>query len=84
MKHEIEKAAEMLSLGYTEHEIIRILRVPMKDAERLIDLATQWNDDTWTPMTDSVIDEMAEYYGEDEEYASTCVTGCDPAEYEAV
>lgn len=65
MKHEIEKAAEMLSLGYTEHEVIRILRVPMKDAERLINLAEQWNDDTWTPMTEEVVDEMAEYYGEE-------------------
>ena len=64
MKHEIEKAAEMLSLGYSEHEVIRILRVPMKDAERLINLAEQWNDDTWTPMTEEIIDEMALHYGE--------------------
>ena len=63
MKTTIEQAAEMLSLGYTEHEVIRILRVPMKDVERLINLAEQWNDDTWTPMTDNIIDEMAEYYG---------------------
>lgn len=64
MKQEIEKAAEMLALGYTEHEVIRILRVPMKDAERLIDLAEQWNDDTWVPMSDAVVDEMALHYGE--------------------
>ena len=65
MKATIEQAAEMLSLGYTEHEVIRILRVPMKDAERLINLAEQWNDDTWTPMTEEVVDEMAAYYGEE-------------------
>ena len=64
MKATIEQAAEMLSLGYTEHEVIRILRVPMKDAERLIDLAEQWNDDTWTPMTEEIIDEMALHYQE--------------------
>lgn len=64
MKQEIEKAAEMLSLGYTEHEVIRILRTPMKDAERLINLAEQWNDDVYVPYTEADVDAMAEYFGE--------------------
>lgn len=54
----------MLSLGYTEHEVIRILRTPMKDAERLINLAEQWNDDVYVPYTEADVDAMAEYFGE--------------------
>jgi len=65
MKDTIEKAAEMLSLGYTEHEIVRILRVPPSMADSLIQQAEQWNDITYVPYTDKDIDEMAEYYGEE-------------------
>jgi hypothetical protein len=65
MKDLIEQAAEMLSMGYSDHEVIRILGVPAKDAGGLIEAAERWNDDTWVPMTDEIIDEMAAYYGED-------------------
>ena len=65
MKDLIEQAAEMLSMGYSDNEVIRILRVPVKDANALIEAAERWNDDTWVPMTDEIIDEMAAYYGED-------------------
>ena len=64
MKATIESAAEMLSLGYTEHEIVRILHVPPSMAEDLIQKAEQWNDITFIPYTDKDIDDMADYYGE--------------------
>ena len=64
IKATIEKAAEMLSLGYTEHEIVRILHVPPSMAEDLIQKAEQWNDITYVPYTDRDIDDMADYYGE--------------------
>ena len=63
MKATIESAAEMLSLGYTEHEIVRILHVPPSMAEDLIQKAEQWNDTTFVPYTESDIDDMADYYG---------------------
>ena len=63
MKATIEHAAEMLSLGYTEHEIVRILHVPPSMAEDLIQKAEQWNDITYVPYTDRDIDDMADYYG---------------------
>ena len=65
MKDLIEQAAEMISMGYSDNEVIRILRVPVKDANALIEAAERWNDDTWVPMTDEIIDEMAAYYGEE-------------------
>jgi len=65
IKATIEKAAEMLSLGYTDHEIIRILRVPPSMAEDLIQSAEQWNDITYTPYTEKEVDGMADYYGEE-------------------
>ena len=65
MKATIEKAAEMLGLGYTEHEIVRILRVPPSMAEDLIQKAEQWNDITYVPYTEKDIDDMAGYYGEE-------------------
>ena len=65
MKATIEKAAEMLSLGYTDHEIVRILRVPPSIAEDLILKAEQWNDITYVPYTEKEVDDMADYYGED-------------------
>ena len=60
---EIEKIADMLTLGYTEHEIIRIMRVPPSMAEDLIQKAEQWNDQEFVPYTEDVVDEMAEYFG---------------------
>ena len=63
MKATIEHAAEMLSLGYTEHEIVRILHVPPSMAEDLIQKAEQWNDTTFVPYTEKDIDDMADYYG---------------------
>ena len=64
MKATIEKAAEMLSFGYTEHEIVRILRVPPSMADSFILQAEQWNDITYVPYTEKDIDDMADYYGE--------------------
>ncbi len=64
IKATIEKAAEMLSLGYSEHEIVRILRVPPSMAEDLIQAAEQWNDISYVPYTEKDIDDMADYYGE--------------------
>ena len=61
----IEKAAEMLSLGYTEHEIVRILHIPASIAEDLIQKAEQWNDITYVPYTEKEVGDMADYYGED-------------------
>ena len=64
IKATIEKAAEMLSLCYSEHEIVRILRVPPSMAEDLIQAAEQWNDISYVPYTEKDIDDMADYYGE--------------------
>ena len=64
MKATIESAAEMLSLGYTEHEIVRILHVPPSMAEELIQKAEQWNDTTFVSYTEKEVDDMASYFGE--------------------
>ena len=64
MKATIESAAEMLSLGYTEHEIIRIMHIPPSMAEDLIQKAEQWNDQEFVPYTEEEVDDMAGYYGE--------------------
>ena len=63
MKATIEHAAEMLSLGYTEHEIVRILHVPPSMAEELIQKAEQWNDQEFVTYTEEELDVMADYYG---------------------
>ena len=55
----------MLSLGYTEHEIVRILHVPPSMAEDLIQKAEQWNDEVYVSYTEKDIDAIAAYYGED-------------------
>jgi hypothetical protein len=39
----IEQTAEMLRLGYSEHEIVRILRIPMFMADKVIESADSWN-----------------------------------------
>jgi len=43
MKELIGEAAEMMCLGYTDHEIIRILRIPASQANDLIEAAEEWN-----------------------------------------
>ena len=63
MKDLIEKAAEMLTLGYTDHEIVRILRIPPSTADSFILQAEQWNDIAFVPYTESDIDDMADYFG---------------------
>ena len=63
MKDLIEKAAEMLTLGYTDHEIVRILRIPPSTADSFILQAEQWNDTTFVPYTESDIDDMSDYFG---------------------
>ena len=55
----------MLSLGYTEHEIVRIMRIPPSMADSLIQQAEQWNDQEFVPYTEDVVDEMADYFGEE-------------------
>ena len=65
MRDNIEQAAAMLSLGYTEHEIVRIMHVPPSMAEELIQKAEQWNDQEFVPYTEEVVDAMADYYGEE-------------------
>ena len=64
MKATIENAAEMLGLGYTEHEIVRILHVPPSMAEDLIQKAEQWNDQEFVPYTEEEVDDMARYFEE--------------------
>lgn len=65
MRDSIEQAAAMLSLGYTEHEIVRIMRIPPSMADSLIQQAEQWNDQEFVPYTEEVVDEMADYFGEE-------------------
>ena len=60
----IEQIADMLRLGYTEHEVVRILHIPPHLAETIIQQAEQWNDITYVPYTEKDIDDMADYYGE--------------------
>ena len=65
MKDSIEQAAAMLSLGYTEHEIIRIMHIPPSMAEDLIQKAEQWNDQEFVTYTEEELDVMADYYDEE-------------------
>jgi len=65
MKDTIEQIAEMLILGYTEHEIVRILRIPPGMAEELIQKAEQWNDQEFVTYTEEELDTMADYYDEE-------------------
>ena len=64
MKDLIEKAAEMLTLGYTDHEIVRIMHIPPSMAEDLIQKAEQWNDQEFVPYTEEEVDDMARYFEE--------------------
>jgi len=61
----VERIADMLGLGYTEHEIIRILGIPTNQAEDLIQLAEQLNDQSSVPYSGEYLDELASYYGEE-------------------
>ena len=65
MKSMIEEVAELLTLGYSAHEITRIFHIPVSVAEDIIQQAEQLNDTVYVPYTDEIVDEMAEYYGED-------------------
>ena len=65
MKSMIEEVAELLNLGYTSHEITRIFHIPVSQAEDIIQQAEQLNDTVFQPYTDEIVDEMAEYYGEE-------------------
>ena len=60
----IEQIADMLRLGYTEHEVVRILAIPPHLAEGIIQQAEQWNDEEFVPWTDDVVDDMATKYEE--------------------
>ena len=65
MKDTIEQIAEMLIIGYTEHEIVRILHIPPSMAEDLIQKAEQWNDQEFVTYTEEELDVMADYYDEE-------------------
>jgi len=68
----VGEAAEMMCLGYTDHEIIRILRVPASQANDLIIAAEDWNYEIdmqnrqgSESYTEEIVDDMAAFYGED-------------------
>jgi hypothetical protein len=72
MKELIGEAAEMMCLGYTDHEIVRILRIPASQANELIELAEEWNYNvdmnnrySAESYTEEIVDDMAALYGED-------------------
>ena len=64
----------MMCLGYTDHEIIRILRVSPSQANELIIAAEDWNYEIdmqnrqgMESYTEEIVDDMAAFYGEDDE-----------------
>ena len=66
------EAAEMMCLGYTDHEIIRILRIPASQANDLIIAAEDWNyqidmenRNSTESYTEEIVDDMAAFYNED-------------------
>ena len=70
----VGEAAEMMCLGYTDHEIIRILRVSPSQANELIIAAEDWNYEIdmqnrqgMESYTEEIVDDMAAFYGEDDE-----------------
>jgi len=74
VKELIGEAAEMMCLGYTDHEIIRILRIPASQANDLIEAAEEWNyqidmenRNSTESYTEEIVDDMAAFYGEDSE-----------------
>jgi hypothetical protein len=71
-KELVGEAAEMMCLGYTDHEIIRILRVPASQANDLIIAAEDWNYEidmanrnSTESYTEEIVDDMAAFYNED-------------------
>jgi len=71
-KELVGEAAEMMCLGYTDHEIIRILRVPASQANDLIIAAEDWNYEIdmqnrqgSESYTEEEVDDMAAFYHED-------------------
>ena len=74
VKELVGEAAEMMCLGYTDHEIIRILRVSPSQANELIIAAEDWNYEIdmqnrqgMESYTEEIVDDMAAFYGEDDE-----------------
>lgn len=72
MKALIGEAAEMMCLGYTDHEIVRILRIPASQANELIEAAEEWNynvdmlnRNSIESYSEEIVDDMAAFYGED-------------------
>lgn len=72
VKELVCEAAEMMCLGYTDHEIIRILRVPASQANDLIIAAEDWNYEIdmqnrqgMESYTEEIVDDMASFYNED-------------------
>ena len=71
-KELVGEAAEMMCLGYTDHEIIRILRVSPSQANELIEAAEEWNynvdminRNSIESYSEEIVDDMAAFYGED-------------------
>ena len=72
VKELVGEAAEMMCLGYTDHEIIRILRIPASQANELIIAAEDWNyqidmenRNSTESYTEEIVDDMAAFYNED-------------------
>lgn len=72
VKELIGEAAEMMCLGYTDHEIIRILRVPPSMAADLILAAEEWNYEvdmanrnSTESYSEEIVDDMAAFYNEE-------------------
>ena len=62
----------MMCLGYTDHEIVRILRIPASQANELIEAAEEWNynvdminRNSIESYSEEIVDDMAAFYGED-------------------
>ena len=62
----------MMCLGYKDHEIIHILRVPASMANELIEAAEEWNyhvdmnnRDSTESYSEEIVDDMAAFYNED-------------------
>lgn len=62
----------MMCLGYTDHEIVRILRIPASQANELIEAAEEWNynvdmldRNSTESYSEEIVDDMAAFYGED-------------------
>ncbi len=72
VKELIGEAAEMMCLGYTDHEIVRILRIPASQANDLILAAEEWNYETdmqnrqgMESYSEEIVDDMAAFYAEE-------------------